>query len=68
MCDQRRFRSDCAFEQSDQNLLWAYFLIAKAAKFLHADNEDTNHTPRMSGGTFSDVAVHLIPVWFGLKG
>ena len=25
MCAQRRFRSDCAFAQSDQNLHWAHF-------------------------------------------
>ena len=25
VCAQRRFRSDCAFAQSDQNLLWALF-------------------------------------------
>ena len=35
MCVQRRFRSACAF--------W----IAKDAKFLHADNEDSNQTARM---------------------
>ena len=29
MCAQRRFKSACAFAQSDQNLRWAHFNITK---------------------------------------
>ena len=46
-CAQRRFRSACAFAQSDLNLRWAHFAIAKDVKFLHADNEDSEQTARM---------------------
>ena len=46
---QCRFRSDCAFAQSDLNLHWAHFWIAKDAKCLHADNEDSDQTVRMHG-------------------
>ena len=43
---QRRFRSACAFAQSDQNLHWRFWIV-KDAKFLHADNEDSNQTAPM---------------------
>ena len=47
MCAQRRFRSACAFAQSDQNLPWGAFWIATDTKFLNADNEDSDQTARM---------------------
>ena len=53
MCAQRRFRSDCAFAQSDQNLHWAHFWITKDAKFRHADNEDSVYSRTF----FSDVCL-----------
>ena len=34
MCAQRRFKSTCAFSQSDQNLHWVHFLIAKDQRFF----------------------------------
>ena len=41
---------DCAFAQSDQNLHWAHFgFIAKEAKFLHANNEDSDQIAQMCG-------------------
>ena len=40
ICAQRRFRSVCAFAQTDLNLRWGKFWITKNAKFLRADNED----------------------------
>ena len=40
LCTQRRFRSACTFVQSYQNLHW----IAKNAKFLHANKEDSDQT------------------------
>ena len=43
-CAQWRFRSACAFMQSDQNPLWGTFWMAKDAKFLHVDNKDLNLT------------------------
>ena len=46
MCAQRRFRSACAFAQSDQNLHCAHFWLAKTEKILHADNKDSNQTAR----------------------
>ena len=36
----RRRTRTCAFAQSDQNLHWAHFWIAKDETFLHSDNED----------------------------
>ena len=39
-----RFRSAYAFKQSDQNIDWMHFCIAKYAKFLHADNDDSDQT------------------------
>ena len=39
MCAQPRYRSACAFSQSDQNLHCG-ILIAKEAKFLHGDNDN----------------------------
>ena len=67
---QLSFRSDCEFAQSDQNLHWAQFWIAKVAKLLHADNRDAVQTARvcrliclrpehMSKGTFLDVLAHI---------
>ena len=47
MCAQRRFRSDCAYAQSDQNLCWAHFWIAKHARFIYAHNDDSDQTVRM---------------------
>ena len=52
--------------QSDPNLHWMYFWIAKDAKFLHKDGEDSNqsvngqvdlspHWMHMSDGTVSQV-------------
>ena len=43
MCAQQRFRSACAFAQSDQDFNGSFW-IAKGAKFLHADNEDFDQT------------------------
>ena len=42
MFAQQGFRSAFAFAQSDQNFHCAHLKIAKDAKFLHADNEDTD--------------------------
>ena len=36
-----------AVAKSGQNLHWTHLWIAKDAKFLHADNEDSNQTARM---------------------
>ena len=35
------------FAQSDQNLHWSHFWKVKDAKFLHADNEDSDQTAQM---------------------
>ena len=43
MCAQRRFRSACAFTQSDQNLHWSHFWNAE---LLHADKEKFDQTAR----------------------
>ena len=66
MCTHRRFKSVCAFAQFDQDLHWTHFWIAKVAKFLYADNKDSDQTARIrvfvrrtSAGTFSDVAAHM---------
>ena len=71
MFAQRRFRSVCEFAQFDLNLRGA-FCIAKDAKFLNVDNEDSDQTARMRRliwvffarkcleGTFSHVAVHMV--------
>ena len=48
MCAQRRFRSDCAMAQSDQNPHWAHFLDNQGTTFLHADNEDSDQPALMS--------------------
>ena len=37
------------------------FWIAKDAKFLHADNEDSDQTAHMSEGTFSHISAHKLP-------
>ena len=34
MCTQRRFRSDCAFAQSDQNLHWVHFRYPRMQNFF----------------------------------
>ena len=47
ICAQQRFRSACAFAQSDQTLHCVHFWIAKVAKFLHADHEDSDQTAQM---------------------
>ena len=45
MYAQRRFRSVCAFVQSDQNLHWVHFGSARMQSFLVCDNElDTDQT------------------------
>ena len=44
MCAQQRFRSACTFTQSDQNIHFTHFLDAK---FLHADNSDSDQTVQM---------------------
>ena len=61
MCAQRRFKSTCAFSQSDQNLHWVHFWIAKDATFLHVDNEYSDQTAgtHMSEGTLSQVAAKM---------
>ena len=46
MCAKRRFRSACAFAQSDQNLHGAHFCIAKDAKKIIRTTK-TDQTPRM---------------------
>ena len=33
--------------QPDQNLHWAQFFVVNDAKFLHADNEDSDQTARI---------------------
>ena len=45
ICTQRRFRSVCAFAQSDQNLHWAHFGLQRIQS-LHADNHDSDQTAR----------------------
>ena len=57
MCAQRRFRSACAFAQSDQNLHWAHFWTAKDAKFLHVDNEDWSECADAQADLFSLGAI-----------
>ena len=34
MCAERRFRSACAFAQSDQNLPWAHFVKLRMQRFF----------------------------------
>ena len=64
MCAQRRFRSSCDFEQSNQNLHWADFgyTMYKGAEFLFADNEGSDLSLRwayMSEGTFSHAEAYI---------
>ena len=46
ICAQKRFRSACAFAQSDQNLHWAYFGYSRMQRF-YMRKKDTDQTPRM---------------------
>ena len=59
LCVQRRFRSACAFAQSDQNLHWALFWIAKDTKCLRAGNKNSDQTARMQSGFESSLGDHL---------
>ena len=64
MCAQRRFRSDCAFTQSDQNLHWA-LLDSQGCKVDHADNEDSDQTEIRCAGRFeSSLGAHFRKVRF----
>ena len=40
-------------------ILTGRFRTTKDAKFLHADNEDSNQTVHMSEGTFTHVTTHI---------
>ena len=46
MCALRRFRSACAFADSDQNLHWVHF-GDRHAQFLYMDSEDSYRIARM---------------------
>ena len=70
MLAQRRFRSDCAFAQSDQNLPCAQFEQLKLQRFF-LRTKKTDQTSRMrkltwvvfgrtSEGTFSHVAAEML--------
>ena len=61
MCAQRRFRSDGAFAQSDQNLHWSHLFlrITKDAEFLHVENEYSAQTPRDAQADLSLRWVHM---------
>ena len=70
MCAQRRFRSDCAYMQSDQNLHWAHF-ESKVVFFSHGQQRLSSDCAdaqadlslrwvHMSEGTFSHATAHIL--------
>ena len=67
MCSQRRFKSVCAFRQSDQNLHCGHFGYPRMqnvhnANWLDCAEMQTDLSPRcahMSEGTFSHLSVHM---------
>ena len=78
MCAQRRFRSDCAFAQSDQNLHWARFdsqgskMCKCGQRKLLSDCVDAQADlslclAHMSDGTFLHVLAHIVFMGSGPK-
>ena len=59
MCARRRFRSACAFAQSDQHLHLAHIEQPRMQKFLHADNEDSDQTARMRRQIWDLLGTHV---------
>ena len=70
MCAQRRFRSDCAFAQSDLNLRWEHFEFLRMQNFFtrtmqiwsDCTNAQTGLSlccAHLSEGTFSHVEVQI---------
>ena len=70
LCAQRRFRSACAFAQSDQNFHWAHFdnqwyeVSSRGQWRVRSDCADAQSDLNlcwalMSQGTFSQVAAHI---------
>ena len=72
MCAQRRFRSDCAFAQSDQNLHWARFGLPRMDSFLIRITKLPIRLRACAGwfgsSTTANVRRYVFPLWLILCG
>ena len=58
MCAQRRFRSDCAFAQSDLNLHWALFGYPRKQSFFRGTTKTLIKMRACAGGSVSSLGAN----------
>ena len=65
MCAQRRFRSACAFAQSDQNLHWAHFGLTRMWSFFLLKTKALISLRDCAGWFESSLGAHVRRYVFG---